>query len=145
MTRQKRQLIVQYLGSRGVTLPCLQAVVTILASPYRCRNATVIFEKRAPGQTHSAVCFAVWDWLDHPVTIIPSLPLFPSSNNSRVTASPHPPVPPWVPNPFTIRNLLSASRNPAVQRNTCSPFCQHFTFLLAIRTLSFQGASSMTA
>ncbi|SMC07883.1 Protein of unknown function (Hypoth_ymh) [Sulfobacillus thermosulfidooxidans DSM 9293] len=71
MTRQKRQLIVQYLGSRGVTLPCLQAVVTILASPYRCRNATVIFEKRAPGQTHSAVCFAVWDWLDHPVTIIP--------------------------------------------------------------------------
>ncbi len=64
-------LPIQYLGRSGTTQPCVEAMVTILTSPYRCREITVVFQKQQPGEDSHAVCFVVWDWLDCEITIVP--------------------------------------------------------------------------
>jgi len=46
-------------------------MVTILTSPYRCREITVVFQEQARGEDHTAVCFVVWDWLGCEITIMP--------------------------------------------------------------------------
>jgi len=46
-------------------------MVTILTSPYRCREITVLFCRKRPEEDSYAVCFVVWDWLDCEITIIP--------------------------------------------------------------------------
>jgi hypothetical protein len=62
---------VQYLGVRGVTQHCVEAIVTILTSPYRCRAITVLFCEKLPEEDSYAVCFIIWDWLGHEITIVP--------------------------------------------------------------------------
>lgn len=34
-------------------------------------DITVLVEEPNPGEGHSSVCFLVWNWLEHPLTIIP--------------------------------------------------------------------------
>jgi hypothetical protein len=46
-------------------------MVTILTSPYRCREMTVVFQEQQPGEDSHAVCFVVWDWLGCEITIVP--------------------------------------------------------------------------
>jgi Protein of unknown function (Hypoth_ymh) len=69
--RQHPALPIQYLGRSGTTYPCVEAMVTILTSPYRCREITVVFQEQQPGEDSHAVCFVVWDWLDCEITIVP--------------------------------------------------------------------------
>jgi len=61
--RERPALPIQYLGRSGTTQPCVEAMVTILTSPYRCREITVVFQEKQPGEDSYAVCFVVWDWL----------------------------------------------------------------------------------
>jgi len=71
MTARRDPLPIQYLGEPGTTHPCVQAMVTILTSPYRCREITVVFQKKQPGEDSYAVCFVIWDWLGCELTIVP--------------------------------------------------------------------------
>jgi hypothetical protein len=73
MSASRRQLDIQYLGVPGATDPCVQAMVTILTSPYSCREITALFCNRYPDDEnkHYSVSFVVWDWLDTEITIIP--------------------------------------------------------------------------
>lgn len=64
-------LPIQYLGVSGATYPCVYAMITILTSPYPCRAITVLFCHKRPSEDSYAVCFIIWDWLDHEITIIP--------------------------------------------------------------------------
>ena len=61
----------QYLGQVGTTYPCVEAMVTILTSPYRCREITVLYSKEEPRDKTYAVCFVIWDWLGTEITIVP--------------------------------------------------------------------------
>ncbi len=71
-TRKERPALpIQYLGRSGTTQPCVEAMVTILTSPYRCREITVVFQEKQPGEDSYAVCFVVWDWLSCEITIVP--------------------------------------------------------------------------
>ena len=69
--REHPALPIQYLGRSGTTRPCVEAMVTILTSPYRCREITVVFQEQQPGEDSSDVCFVVWDWLGCEITIVP--------------------------------------------------------------------------
>jgi Protein of unknown function (Hypoth_ymh) len=69
--RERPALPIQYLGRSGTTQPCVEAMVTILTSPYRCREITVVFQEKQPGEDSYAVCFVVWDWLGCEITIVP--------------------------------------------------------------------------
>ncbi len=69
--RRHPALPIQYLGRSGTTQPCIEAMVTILTSPYRCREITVVFQQKQPGEDSYAVCFVVWDWLGCEITIVP--------------------------------------------------------------------------
>jgi hypothetical protein len=69
--RDQASLRIQYLGKRGLTYPCVQAMATILTSPYPCSEITVVFQEQARGEDHTAVCFVIWDWLDYGITIVP--------------------------------------------------------------------------
>jgi hypothetical protein len=69
--REHAALPIQYLGRAGTTQPCVEAMVTILTSPYRCQEITVVFQEKQPGEDSNAVCFVVWDWLDCDITIVP--------------------------------------------------------------------------
>ena len=60
----------QYMGVTGDTLACLQALVTVLTSPYRCNEMTVVFQEREPSERTTGVCFVAWDWMGSEVTII---------------------------------------------------------------------------
>jgi hypothetical protein len=75
MAAQRRPVRVQYLGMSGSTIECVAAMVTILTSPFPCREITVLFcqehEHPQPEQQHYAVSFAIWDWLGHDLTIVP--------------------------------------------------------------------------
>jgi hypothetical protein len=72
LTRQDQaSLRIQYLGKRGLTFPCIQAMATILISPYPCREITVVFQEPARGEDHTDVCFVIWDWLGYGMTIVP--------------------------------------------------------------------------
>lgn len=62
---------IQYLGVPGSTLDCVRAMVTILTSPYPCREITIVVERRR-GEDHQAVCFVVWGWVGHDITIVPN-------------------------------------------------------------------------
>ena len=64
-------LLIQYLGKRGATYPCVRAMVTILTSPYSCREMTVVFRELAHREEDTDVCFVVWDWLSCEITIVP--------------------------------------------------------------------------
>src|SRR5260370_38952719 len=46
-------------------------MVTMLTSPYWCREITVVFQKKQPGEGSYAVCFVIWDWLGCEMTIVP--------------------------------------------------------------------------
>lgn len=46
-------------------------MVTILTSPYQCREITVVFQHKQPGEDSHAVCFVIWDWLGCEITIVP--------------------------------------------------------------------------
>lgn len=70
--REHSALPIQYLGRAGATQPCVEAMVTILTSPYRCREITVVFQEKQPGEDSHAVCFVVWDWLGCDITIVPN-------------------------------------------------------------------------
>jgi Protein of unknown function (Hypoth_ymh) len=70
------------LGARGTTRPCVEAMVTILTSPYPPREITVLFCDEHPGEhpgehlvdrenKHYAASFVVWDWLREGITIVP--------------------------------------------------------------------------
>lgn len=69
--REQPSLRIQYLGKRGLTYPCVQAMATILTSPYPCGEITVVFQEQADGEDHTAVCFVIWDWLYYGITIVP--------------------------------------------------------------------------
>jgi hypothetical protein len=69
--QEQAPLPIQYLGKRGTTYPCVQAMATILTSPYPCSEITVVFQEQARGEDHTAVCFVIWDWLDYGMTIVP--------------------------------------------------------------------------
>jgi len=69
--RDQAPLHIQYLGKRGLTYPCVQAMATILTSPYPCGEITVVFQEQARGEDYTAVCFVIWDWLDYGITIVP--------------------------------------------------------------------------
>jgi Protein of unknown function (Hypoth_ymh) len=69
--RRYPALPIQYLGRSGTTHPCVEAMVTILTSPYRCREITVVFQEKQPGEGANAVCFVVWDCLGCEITIVP--------------------------------------------------------------------------
>jgi hypothetical protein len=69
--REHSALPIQYLGRVGTTQPCVETMVTILTSPYRCREITVVFQEKQPGEDSYAVCFVVWDWLGCEITIVP--------------------------------------------------------------------------
>ena len=75
MAAQRRELPVQYLGVPGSTHECVQAMVTILTSPFPCGGMTVLFcqehEQPHPQPQHYAVSFVIWDWLGREVTIVP--------------------------------------------------------------------------
>ena len=68
---EQPSLGIQYLGKRGLTYPCVQAMATILTSPYPCGEITVVFQEQADGEDHTAVCFVIWDWLYYGMTIVP--------------------------------------------------------------------------
>ncbi len=69
--RDQDPLPIQYLGERGTTDSCVRAMVTILTSPYWCREITVVIQKKQPGEDSYAVCFVIWDWLGCEITIVP--------------------------------------------------------------------------
>ena len=69
--RKHKPLSIQYLGRPGCTYPCVKAMVTILSSPYCCREITVLFCEQEPEEDSAAVCFIVWDWLGCEITIVP--------------------------------------------------------------------------
>jgi Protein of unknown function (Hypoth_ymh) len=69
--RRHPALPIQYLGRSGTTHPCVEAMITILTSPYRCREITVVFQEQQLGEDSHAVCFVVWDWLGCEITIVP--------------------------------------------------------------------------
>src|SRR5216684_9050142 len=71
MPINREPLPIQYLGVRGATYPCVYAMMTILTSPCRCRAITVLFCHKRPGEDSNAVCFIIWDWFDHEITIVP--------------------------------------------------------------------------
>ncbi len=48
--RDRDPLPIQYLGESGHTYPCVRAMVTILTSPYQCREIIVVFQKKQPGE-----------------------------------------------------------------------------------------------
>jgi hypothetical protein len=68
MTRGRE---IQYLGVPGCTAECVQAMVTILTSPFPCREVTVLFCPKHPDDEHYAVSFVVWDWLGSDVPVVP--------------------------------------------------------------------------
>lgn len=69
--RKRHPLPIQYLGRAGTTHPCVETMVTILTSPYQCREITVIFNEQQYGEDAHAICFVIWDWLDTEITIVP--------------------------------------------------------------------------
>lgn len=69
--QNSRPLPIQYLGRRGITRSCVQAMVMILTSPYKCREITVLFCEPRQGADASAVCFVIWEWLGCEITIVP--------------------------------------------------------------------------
>lgn len=70
--RQDREsLDIQYLGKRGLTYPCVQAMATILTSSYPCSEITVVFREQAREEDHTDVCFVIWNWLYYGMTIVP--------------------------------------------------------------------------
>src|SRR6266566_996673 len=71
MSIKRNPLPIQYLGVRGVTQDCVDAMVTILTSLFRCRAITVLFCHKRPEEDTYAVCFIIWDWLGHEITIVP--------------------------------------------------------------------------
>lgn len=68
---EREPLSIQYLGQSGSTFPCVRAMVTILSSPYSCREITVVFREQPRGEADTDVCFIVWDWLGTEMTIVP--------------------------------------------------------------------------
>lgn len=78
MPARHRQIDIQYLGARGTTYSCVEAMVTILTSPFPPREITVLFCDTHPSEhladienKHYAASFVVWDWLDEEITIVP--------------------------------------------------------------------------
>lgn len=75
MPAKRPRLQVQYLGVPGVTNECIKALVTILTSPYPCREITILFckehEHPLHEEQHYSASFVAWDWLDSEVTIVP--------------------------------------------------------------------------
>jgi hypothetical protein len=79
MPARRNRFPVQYLGVRGDTHSCVDAMMTILTGSHRCREITVVFcrprPQPNPGRGHHrvtyAVLFVVWDWLDCDITIVP--------------------------------------------------------------------------
>lgn len=69
--RERDPLSIQYLGCSGATHPCVEAMVTILTSPYQCREITAVFQEKQPGEDSYAVCFVIWGWLGCEITIVP--------------------------------------------------------------------------
>jgi hypothetical protein len=69
--RERDPLPIQYLGESGHTYPCVRAMVTILTSPYRCREITTLFREQPRGEDSTDVCFVIWDWLGCEITIVP--------------------------------------------------------------------------
>jgi hypothetical protein len=69
--REPDPLPIQYLGESGHTYPCVRAMVTIMTSPYRCREITVVFREQPRGEDSTDVCFVIWDWLGCEITIVP--------------------------------------------------------------------------
>lgn len=73
MPATRHPLSLQYLGARGDTQSCVDAMVTILTSPYPCREITVVFGDTYPADEnrHFSVLFVIWDWVGHEITIVP--------------------------------------------------------------------------
>jgi len=72
MAATRRQLSIQYLGVPGSTHECVEAMATILTSPYPCREITILICRKHPQADHYAVSFVIWDWLGTEVTIVPN-------------------------------------------------------------------------
>src|SRR5712692_3235503 len=63
-----------YLGATGMTLPCMNAMVAILTSPFRPQKVTMVSlpSRESIGTPSDAVMFFVWDWPhEHNGTVIP--------------------------------------------------------------------------
>lgn len=64
---------VQVLGSRGITFPCIEAIVTMLTSVNPPSSFTVIYDSNIPrNQAGVSVAFVAWDWPDARVTVVPN-------------------------------------------------------------------------
>lgn len=62
----------QYLGQRGYTSQCVEAVITILTSPKPPEYITVVFKKFSwLDKETTSVAFIAWNWLGVNLTIVP--------------------------------------------------------------------------